>query len=106
TVNTSFYGNNLNILTGKISLSQTRLIDPRNDYSVDTLQLAATGLGKARSISLKSDMADGYIQGNFDVPTLPAYLKTIAKKYIPSLIVNNVPPKPQNFACNLTLKSL
>ena len=106
TVNTSFYGNNLNNLTGKISLSQTRLIDPRNDYSVDTLQLAATGLGNARSISLKSDMADGYIKGNFDVPTLPAYFKTIAKKYIPSLKINNVTPRPQDFAFNLTLKNL
>lgn len=105
-VTTRFSGNNLNNLTGQIALSKTRLIDPRNDYSIDTLQMTAAGLGVSRSISLKSDIADGYIKGSFDVPTLPAYFKTIVKKYIPSLKTNTVIPKAQSFAFNLTLKNL
>jgi len=55
-------------------------------------------------ISLRSDVTDGYIKGSFDVPTLPDYFKSIAKKYIPSLQTTITAPKPQNFSFNLTLK--
>ncbi len=104
-ITTNFSGNNLNNLTGKLSLSKTRLIDPRNDYSIDTVLLTASGKGDSRSIALKSDVADGYIKGSFDLPTLFAYFKTVVKRYIPSLKTNNAIPKPQDFAFNLTLKN-
>ncbi|GAC1307245.1 MAG: translocation/assembly module TamB domain-containing protein [Mucilaginibacter sp.] len=105
-ISTSFSGNNLNNLTGRLALSKTRLIDPRNDYSVDTVLLTASGTGNERAISLKSDVADGYIKGSYDLPTLPAYFKTVVKRYIPSLKTNDVVPRPQNFTFNLTLKNL
>jgi hypothetical protein len=105
-ISASFSGNTLNNLTGKIALLNTRLIDPRNDYSVDTLQVTASGAGNSRAIILNSDVADGYIKGSFDLPTLPAYFKTIVKRYIPSLNIGNVVSKPQEFAFNLTLKNI
>jgi hypothetical protein len=106
TINTNFSGNNLNNFTGQISLLQTKLVDPRNNYVVDTLELTAAGTGKLRTISLRSDVADGYIKGSFDLPTLPAYFRTIVKKYIPSYKTTPVIAKPQDFAFNLTLKNL
>ncbi|MDP9047405.1 MAG: translocation/assembly module TamB, partial [Bacteroidota bacterium] len=103
---TNFSGNNLNNFTGSLALSKTRIIDPRNDYAVDTVLLTADGTGNTRAISLKSDVADGYIKGSFDLPTLPAYFKTVVKRYIPSLKTNDVIPKPQDFAFNLMLKNV
>lgn len=100
-----FSGTNLNNLTGDLSLRQTRVADPRNDYPIDSLILSSTGSGNSRMISLRSDVTDGYIKGHFDVPTLPDYFKTIVKKYLPSLQTAKVDTKPQNFSFNLNLKN-
>jgi len=105
-ITTSFSGLNLNNLTGSILLTKSRIIDPRNDYPIDTVSITANGIGNERAITLKSDMADGYIKGSYDLPTLPSYFKTIVKKYIPSLKTTIVTPKPQDFTFNLTLRNL
>jgi len=105
-ITTNFSGDNLHNLTGSVLLTKVRLVDPRNDYPVDSVFLSATGTGNTRAITLKSDMADGYIKGSYDLATLPSYFKTIVKKYIPSLKTSIVPPKPQDFTFNLTLKNL
>ncbi len=103
-ITTNFTGNNLNNLTGKVSLLHSRVVDPRNNYAVDSVLLTANGTGNLRAITLKSDIADGYIKGSYDLETLPSYFKTIVKKYIPSLKTTITEPKPQNFTFNLTLK--
>ncbi|MCQ6960118.1 translocation/assembly module TamB domain-containing protein [Mucilaginibacter aquariorum] len=105
-INTNFSGNNLDNLDGSILLTKTRVVDPRNNYVVDSLALTASGKGDARVISLRSDLADGSIKGSYDLATLPSYFKTIAKKYIPSLKTDITAPKPQNFDFNLTLKNI
>lgn len=104
-VTTNFSGNSLRNITGSVSLTCARIVDPRHNYPVDSLLLTASGSGNSRLISLKSDMADASIKGGFDLATLPSYFKTIAKKYIPSLKTEIVEPKPQNFSFNLTLKN-
>ncbi|MFD0763566.1 translocation/assembly module TamB domain-containing protein [Mucilaginibacter lutimaris] len=105
-LNTNFSGNNLDNLDGSILLTKIRIVNPQNNYVVDTVALTAKGKGDARVISLKSDLADGSIKGTYDLATLPSYYKTIAKKYIPSLKTDITPPKPQNFDFNLTLKNI
>lgn len=102
---TKFSGNSLANIEGNILLSPARVVDPRNNYVVDSLYLSSTGKGNNREIDLKSDFADGSIKGTFDLATLPSYFKTIAKKYIPSLKTTTVTPKPEQFAFNLTLKN-
>lgn len=102
----NFAGNTLNNIEGSILLSPTRVIDPRNNYLIDSLNLSANGVGDGREISLKSDMLDGSLKGNYDLPALPSYFKTIVKKYIPSLKTEVVTPKPQNFSFNLKLKNI
>jgi len=103
---TNFSGNTLNNTVGKILVSPIRIVDPRNNYLVDSIYLAANGVGDGREISLRSDMADGSLKGNYDLNTLPSYFKTIVKKYIPSLKMDIVTPKPQNFSFNLTIKDV
>jgi len=105
-INSDFSGNNINNTQGKLLLSCIRIIDPRNDYNVDSVYLAASGTGNNREISLKSDIADGSLKGNYDLPTLPDYFITIVKRYIPSLKTGIITEKPQNFAFNLQLKNL
>ncbi|HVV55720.1 MAG TPA: translocation/assembly module TamB domain-containing protein [Mucilaginibacter sp.] len=105
-ITSSFSGNTLNNIEGNFYLSNIRVIDPRNDYQVDSIYLTANGIGDGREISLHSDIADGSLKGNYDLPTLPDYFKTIVKKYIPSLQTEITQPKPQNFSFNLKLKEL
>lgn len=105
-ITTNFHGNDLNNTEGQVLISPLRIVDPRNNYVVDSIFLSANGLGHVREISLKSDIADGSIKGNYDLATLPSYFKTIVKKYIPSLKTEIVTPKPQQFTFNLKLKNL
>ncbi len=103
---TAFSGNDLKNLQGNILLSPVRVIDPRNNYLVDSLYISANGMGESREIALNSDFADANIKGSFDLATLPSYFKTIVKKYIPSLKTTIVTPKPELFDFNLTVKNL
>ncbi|HZX58278.1 MAG TPA: translocation/assembly module TamB domain-containing protein, partial [Mucilaginibacter sp.] len=105
-INSDFFGNNINNTQGKLLVSCIRIVDPRNDYNVDSVYLAASGTGKNREISLKSDIADGSLKGNYDLPTLPDYFITVVKRYIPSLKTGVITEKPQNFSFNLQLKNL
>jgi hypothetical protein len=105
-LNTQFTGNNLSNLTGKISLSPIRIVDPRHNYLVDSVILTSSGTGRERLISLQSPMADGSIKGNFDLGTLPSYFKAIVKKYIPSLKTTIVPFNAQQFDFNFKIKNI
>ncbi|MGZ3874693.1 MAG: translocation/assembly module TamB domain-containing protein, partial [Mucilaginibacter sp.] len=105
-IKSNFSGTSLSNLTGKAEFRQVRIVDPRNNYVVDSLLISASGKGNERAITLKSDVADGYIKGSYDLATLPSYFKTIAKKYIPSLKTTITPPKPQEFSFNLALKNI
>ncbi|UOE48996.1 translocation/assembly module TamB [Mucilaginibacter sp. SMC90] len=103
---TQFKGDDLANLQGNILFSPARVVNPRNNYVVDSLYLSAEGFGNNRTIALKSDFADGSIKGKYDLATLPSYFKTIVKKYIPSIKTTIVPPKPEEFDFNLSLKNL
>ena len=103
---TRFSGNDLKNFEGSILLSPLRIIDPRNNYFLDSVYFAASGKGDSRVIALKSDAADVNMQGSYDLATLPSYFKTIVKKYIPSLNTEISTPKPQNFKFDLKLKNI
>ncbi|MBS1501781.1 MAG: translocation/assembly module TamB domain-containing protein, partial [Bacteroidetes bacterium] len=105
-ITADFSGDNLNNTEGNILASSIHVIDPRNDYLVDSVYLSANGTGEGREIDLKSDIAEGSLKGNYDLATLPAYFKTIVKKYIPSLQTGTDHFEPQKFSFNLKLKNL
>ncbi len=102
----NFSGTDINNINGNVLLRQIKLVNPRNNYLVDSLYFAAEGKGKERELTLKSSLADGSLKGDYDLNTLPSYFKTLVKKYIPSLQTKFVAPKPQNFAFRLNLKNL
>ncbi|RYE35655.1 MAG: translocation/assembly module TamB, partial [Sphingobacteriaceae bacterium] len=101
-----FSGNSIDNINGNVLLKQIRLVNPTNNYLVDSLYFAAEGKGRERELTLKSSLADGSLKGDYDLNTLPSYFKTLVKKYIPSLKTKFVSPKPQNFAFRLDLKNL
>ncbi|MFD2148018.1 translocation/assembly module TamB domain-containing protein [Mucilaginibacter antarcticus] len=103
---TRFSGTDLKNFEGNILLSPVRIVDPRNNYLLDSVYISATGKGDERLIALRSDALDGSIKGSYDLATLPSYFKSIAKKYIPSLKTNITPTKPQHFELNLKIKNL
>jgi len=105
-LNTHFAVKSLSDIEGNILVSSMRIVDPRNNIVVDSVQLTASGKGRDRLISLQSPMADGSIKGNFDVATLPSYFKTIVKKYIPSIKTDITPFKSQDFDFNLKIKDI
>jgi hypothetical protein len=101
-----FSGNSLENFDGHVELSPMRIVDPRNNYLLDSADLSSSGKGNNRILAFKSDLADGSIKGSFDLATLPSYFKKIVKKYIPSLQTTYIEPKPQNFEFNFTLKNI
>ena len=103
---TDFNGNQFSNIGGKFLLTNFRVVNPRNNYLIDSVYVNANGLGNDRELALKSDIADGSLKGNFDLPTLPAYFKTIVKKYIPSLQIDAAQPKPQHFALNFNIRNI
>lgn len=102
----NFSGNSIDNINGNVLLRKIRLVNPTNNYVVDSLYFAAEGKGRDRELILKSSLADGSLKGDYDLNTLPSYFKTLVKKYIPSLQTKFVSPKPQNFAFRLNLKNL
>ncbi len=102
---TNFSGNNLDNIQGIVNIRRMRLTNPRNSFVIDSVSLAADGLGSNRSLNIKSDILDAGIRGEYDLNTLPSYFKSVVKKYIPSLQLNIVTPRKQNFEFQLNIKN-
>jgi hypothetical protein len=101
---TNFSGSNLNNIQGNLRLQEIKLDNVKGIYHVDSVELQASGVGKARSLTVKSDILDASIKGQYDLNTIPSYYKTLAKKYIPSLKVTTVKPSDQIFQFDLNIK--
>ncbi|WP_316812481.1 translocation/assembly module TamB domain-containing protein [Pedobacter heparinus] len=101
---TNFSGNNLNNIQGTLRLQEIRLDNVKGIYNIDSVELRASGLGKDRSLTVKSDILDASIKGQYDLNTIPSYYKALAKKYIPSLKADIVKFGDQIFQFNLVVK--
>jgi hypothetical protein len=101
---TNFSGNNLNNIQGNLSIVNIRLDNAKGIYTIDSVQLAANGIGTDRTLTVQSDVVDASIKGEYDLNTIPSYYKALAKTYIPSLKTDIVKYGTQNFQFNLTIK--
>jgi len=101
---TNFSGSNLNNIQGNLRLQEIKLDNVKGIYHIDSVELQASGVGKERSLTVKSDILDASIKGQYDLNTIPSYYKTLAKKYIPSLKADIVKFNDQIFQFNLTIK--
>nr|WP_121270963.1 translocation/assembly module TamB domain-containing protein [Pedobacter schmidteae] len=101
---TNFSGSNLNNIQGSLRLQEIKLDNVKGIYNIDSVELRANGIGKDRSLTVKSDILDASIKGQYDLNTIPSYYKTLAKKYIPSLKADIVKFNDQIFQFNLNIK--
>ena len=101
---TNFTGNNLDNIQGNFDIRSIKLINAERSFEVDSLALSAIGIGKNRELKISSDIIDASIKGEYDLKTLPAYFKSVAKTYIPSLDIENIKHGQQNFQFALNLK--
>jgi hypothetical protein len=102
----NFTGNNINNIDGSILLQNIKLQKAGQTVQVDSIYFAAKDTESARQLVLRSDIAEGNLKGNYDLASLPAYFKAIAKKYLPSLKTDIAPFKPQRFDFDLKVKNL
>lgn len=101
---TNFKGNNLNNIEGKLALKHMRLTSTKQSFIIDSVYLAASGIGANRTMLVNSDILDASIKGQYDLNSLPDYFKYVAKRYIPSLKTGPLHPGVQNFEIDLKIK--
>lgn len=100
----NFSGKNLNNIQGDFLISKIKLTNLRGSYTVDSVQLKATGIGIDRNLNIKSDILDASITGQYDLNTIANYYQAIAKTYVPSIKVKNAQHNTQIFQFNLRVK--
>lgn len=105
TVATNFSGINLDNIQGNFTVNKARLTNAKQNATIDSIKLKATGIGNNRSLIVQSDILDASLEGNYDISTLPAYFISVIKKYIPSLDVKTASYKPQDFDLRIKLKN-
>lgn len=101
---TNFSGNNLDNIQGNLLIQQIKLNNVKGIYNIDSVQLDANGIGIDRSLTIKSDILDASIKGQYDLNTIVSYYKAIAKTYIPSLETKIFKYNTQIFDFNLKIK--
>jgi hypothetical protein len=101
---TNFSGNNLNNIQGSLLVNHVRLDNVKGIYNIDSIQLQAQGIGKLRALTINSDIFDASIKGQYDLNSIPAYYKALAKTYIPSLKTDMRTYQDQIFQFNLLIK--
>jgi hypothetical protein len=101
---TNFSGNNLDNIQGNLSIQKIRLNNVKGIYNIDSVQLTAQGIGIDRSLTIKSDILDASIKGQYDLNSIVSYYKAIAKTYVPSLKTELINYKPQIFDFDLRVK--
>ncbi|TVR72591.1 MAG: translocation/assembly module TamB [Marinilabiliales bacterium] len=103
----SFRGNSPDNLSGRVDLVNARFTRDEQYLQIENLSLQATGTGENREIILSSDLADGYLAGNYEFATITSSINTLVNKYIPSYAVNYKPvpdPSGNDFSFDLHLK--
>jgi len=102
--NTNFSGTNLNNIEGKLLIQEVKFQNPKGTYHVDSVQLLANGTGVNRNLTIKSDVLDASIRGEYDLNSIVPYYKAIAKTYVPSFKADILKHKNQIFQFNLKVK--
>ncbi|RYD83111.1 MAG: translocation/assembly module TamB [Sphingobacteriales bacterium] len=83
-VDLNMRGNNLDDIEGKALTYKTKLITPNRTYDFDTLTLNSIIDSNFRKITVKSDLLNGSLAGNYKLSEIDDLLKTTANRYIDS----------------------
>lgn len=81
-------GNHIDNLTGEVKIDSVSFTKTGESLLLDKIYLFATkdSLSNQRHISLKSDLLDIDVDGNFSPSTLPNHIASIIDRYLPSII--------------------
>lgn len=88
----NFTGNGLDNMNGKLDITHTNITRQDSAYSIDTLYLDSYDNNGSKMINLRSDIADGWMQGKFNFGDLPLVLKDMFSHYF----INGYQPVPED----------
>lgn len=99
-----FTGGSLDRMIGNLEIDSLSFKSPTQNYFMQNMRITSSYKDKQKLLTLKSEMADAEIAGNFSYRTLPASIKNILNHYLPSLVapVRQVESK-NNFKFNATI---
>lgn len=103
----NFTGKNIDNIDGEIKLWNSTLKRTGKEIHVDDLLLYTENIPNAKKIILRSDLADADIWGTYQFKHLAQTFQWFAKHYVPSLIVENIPPEQStlnNFNFDINFK--
>lgn len=83
-VYSNFKGDDLNNIEGDILLKGLRIDLIDTVTTIDSILLVAEGLKEKRALSIRSDVLDASVRGDFNLSSFGNYFKSIAQHYIPS----------------------
>ncbi|MCL1937926.1 MAG: translocation/assembly module TamB [Candidatus Azobacteroides sp.] len=83
-------GNNIDNMEGEISFHDLSFSTEKGNYSIRDIALNFQEEEDKRLLSIRSDLLNGEITGNYSLRTLPETLKNWITSYLPSLIPSNL----------------
>ncbi len=84
-IETNFEGDNLDDLIGEIKLSDGLLYTPAASVEMDSVSLRATRDGNKKNLVLKSDFADGELNGSYYFGNFNKTFKAYINHFLPAL---------------------
>jgi len=81
----SLSGKSINSLSGTTVLHKGSFIIDEQTFLIDSLILNAKQDQLEKEITLKSELLDAQLTGNFDLNTMPKSIKQVLSEYVPSL---------------------
>ncbi|GHT78247.1 DUF490 domain-containing protein [Bacteroidia bacterium] len=106
TLNTDFKGDNIDNLEGDISFRDLSFATRKGVYKMKQLAVEAVKKEDKKCLTLRSDVLDGQLQGNYSIGSLMSDLKQSISVYLPSLIPANtksLTKKENNFTFDFAL---
>lgn len=102
----NFSGTNIDNLEGEINFKNTSIIYKNRKLLLDSLKINADKLNQNKQLTLRSDLADADIKGNFDLKTIISSFKSLLQKFVPSFDLGEIiTPTPQDITFHIKLKN-
>ncbi len=82
-INSNFNGPDIDRMAGNITL-ENLFLDNDEDFYLQELALTSN-IGRVNSLTLRSNLVNGYLKGNYEFTKLPKSIVEMAKRYFPIL---------------------
>ncbi len=106
-LSSSLSGKSINSLSGTTVLHKGSITIDEQTFLIDSLVLDAKQDQHEKEITLKSDLIDAQLTGNFNLNSMPNAIKQVLSEYVPSLFsVPNEISYRDRFAFNIDTKNI